>query len=127
VDVPPGNALLPHPKSDSLVVIHPYESDPQVFFRATLAFFVSLILAPSAWSESAVPITAINYSNLPVYATALTLDHDAICSKLGVKPGYPMAPKSRWQTLVTKRAFEESGVSLGPTQRRYAHRPRLAR
>lgn len=41
-------------------------------------------------APSCVPVTIVNYSALPVYATAITLDAHALCGKLGVPAGTPL-------------------------------------
>ena len=41
-----------------------------------------------------VPVTMVNYSDLPVYSIAVTLDHLAICSKLGLPEGMPILVKT---------------------------------
>jgi hypothetical protein len=45
--------------------------------------------------DPAIPITTVNYSDLPVYATAVTLDHRYICNKLGLPDGSPVSVRTR--------------------------------
>jgi hypothetical protein len=50
--------------------------------------------SPAAQSESALPLTIVNYSRLPVYATAVTLDEKDIAGRLGLPAGTPLRVRS---------------------------------
>ena len=46
--------------------------------------------ARAADKDASLPITVINYSALPVHATAIALDEEQICAKLGLPTGGPL-------------------------------------
>jgi hypothetical protein len=69
-----------------------------------------LLLAALAASAAAttVPITFVNYSMLPVHATAITLDADKLCRQLGIAAGSPLVVrKSDGVALPLVRDVEE--------------------
>jgi len=51
--------------------------------------FATVTLALPAHAER-VPVAVVNYSELPVYSHAVTLDHDSLCKKLGMAAGLPV-------------------------------------
>ncbi len=53
-------------------------------------FFLAASLARPAGAETAVPVSIVNYSTLPVHATAVALDEKMFDGKLGLPPGTPL-------------------------------------
>lgn len=48
-----------------------------------------VFMLSAARAFAAVPITVVNYSKLPVYATAIAIDEAELCAKLGLPAGSP--------------------------------------
>ncbi len=80
---------------------------------------------PAAESKAALPLTIVNYSRLPVHATAVTLDEKDIAGKLGLPDGTPLHVRSadKAATIPLTRGTEEGRpvirlyVSLRPSSR----------
>jgi len=63
--------------------------------------------------ETAIPITVVNYTSLPVYATAIPLDEQDLVAKLGVSSGTPLQVRSRdQQTKVFVAPGKNDGRSV---------------
>ena len=96
-------------------------------FASGRRWFVLLpwFTALSCAAAPTVPITVANYTDLPVHATALALDHRALCDKLGLPAGTPLAVRDATDGGTLRVApVEEDGarvvrclVSLAPRSR----------
>ena len=79
----------------------------------------------AASEKLTLPITVINYSALPVHATAIALDEQAICSKLGLPAGTPLRVRTgdKASNISLNRGSEDGRpivwlyVSLPPSSR----------
>ncbi|MCX7006616.1 MAG: hypothetical protein NTY53_05100 [Kiritimatiellaeota bacterium] len=60
-------------------------------------------------AETTVPITVVNYSKLPVHATAITLDADKLCRQLGLAAGSPLVVRKSDGTALPLLRDVEAG------------------
>jgi hypothetical protein len=72
-----------------------------------------------------LPVTVVNYSNLPVHATAVPLDHHLLCRKPGVPDGTPLRARADdGKTSVPLACGSENGM---PTVRLFVSLPARTR
>ena len=60
-------------------------------------------------AETTVPVTIVNYSKLPVHATAVTLDADRLCRQLGLAVGSPLVVRKSDGTALPLLRDVEAG------------------
>jgi len=98
----------------------------QHFWRAmALAVAATAGLAGVALGDAGVPIAVVNYSRLPVYATAIALDEADLCVRLGLPAGTPLRVRAANTVQATPiargtedgRAVLRLYVSLPPSTR----------
>ena len=79
----------------------------------------------AAQAGAAVPVTVVNYSRMPVYATAIALDEKDLCGRLGLPEGTPLRVRTAnaAPAIPIARGTEDGRpvmrlyVSLAPTSR----------
>ena len=75
-------------------------------------------------AETTVPVTVVNYSKWPVHATAITLNADQLCRRLGAAAGTPLAVRRQDGAVLPLLRDVEAGA---PVVRVLAALPPLTR